>query len=170
MTLTGNQIEELITCSKRVATAPARSFKEENRHRRKDMGLEATLDPKGVFEVFIRQSLEFAEDFSLGLVYHSLDGKRMTLIRYNGQHEQTNNPLDQAKPHFQYHVHTATADNLNNGRYDKHPAAPTPEYASFEEATGAFLARIGLEQSDVAEYFPNLSEQLLLFRKPEDRQ
>jgi hypothetical protein len=33
--------------------------------------------------------LEFDEDFSLGLVYLSPDGKRMTLIRYNGQHDQS---------------------------------------------------------------------------------
>ncbi|HXA21644.1 MAG TPA: hypothetical protein VNW90_05045, partial [Acetobacteraceae bacterium] len=39
------------------------------------------------------------------------------------------------KPHFQYHVHQATAENLNNGRYDKHPASATRLYASFAEAT-----------------------------------
>ena len=47
----------------------------------------------------MRQSLEFAEDFSLGLVYLSEDGKRMTMIRYNGQHDQSNDPYDLAKPH-----------------------------------------------------------------------
>jgi len=169
VSFTAQRIEELIACRKRITDPPARSFKEENRHRRKDMRLQDASDDSCIFEVFIRQSLEFAEDFSLGLVFHSLDGKRMTLIRFNGQHEQTNNPLDQAKLHFQYHIHTATADNLNNGRYDKHPAAPTPEYASFDEATGVFLSRIGLESEAVAEYFPNLTEQLSLFRNVEGR-
>lgn len=54
--------------------------------------------------------MEFAEDFSLGLVY-LLDGKRMTLVRYNGQHEQTTDLVDIQSLHFQYHIHKATAEN-----------------------------------------------------------
>jgi hypothetical protein len=98
--------------------------------------------------------LEFDEDFSLGLVYLSPDGKRMTLIRYNGQHDQSNDPFDLMKPHFQYHVHQATAENLNNGRCDKHPASATRLYASFAEATREFLAAIGVRAEDIAKIFP----------------
>ncbi len=107
--------------------------------------------------------MEFDEDFSLGLVYLSPDGKRMTLIRYNGQHDQSNDPYDLMKPHFQYHVHQATAENLNNGRYDKHPASATRLYASFAEATREFLAAIGGRAEDIAKYFPGM-DSLPLFR------
>ena len=128
------------------------------------MRLHDVRDTKVVFDVFLRQSLEFAEDFSLGLVYLSQDdGKRMTMIRYNGQHDQSNDPYDQTKTHFQYHIHKATAENFNNGRYDKHPANTTLEYASFEEATMAFLSGIGLRPQDIENHFPGM-DLLPLFR------
>ena len=126
-------------------------------------GLHDINDTKRVFSVFIRQSQEFAEDFSLGLVYLSPDAKRMTLIRYNGQHDQSNDPYDAAKTHFQYHIHKATADNLNNGRHDKHPASATRDYASFAEATTAFLSAIGLRTEDIETHFPSV-DTLPLFR------
>ena len=129
MTFTTSGIDELIGCEKQITDPPTREFKEELRHRRRDFRLQAVDDSALSFSVFIRQSLEFAEDFSLGLVYLSEDGKRMTLVRYNGQRDQSNNPYDLAKPHFQYHVHKATPENLNNGRYDKHPAMITRQYA-----------------------------------------
>lgn len=164
MSYTDDNIQDLIACPKRVTDPPAREFKSENRHRRKDMRLQSTNGQSHNFEVFIRQSLEFAEDFSLGLVYMSPEGKRMTLVRFNGQHGQSNDPLDLAKTHFQYHIHTATAANLNDGRYEKHPAA-LARYASFEEATIDFLATIRLDQDEVARHFPGC-EYLPLFREP----
>lgn len=161
MNFTSDLIDNLIACPKRVLDATSREFKEENRHRRKDMRLHAADDEARQFNVFIRQSLEFSEDFSLGLIYLSAEGKRITLIRYNGQHEQSNNPLQQADPHFQYHIHKATPDNLNNGRYEKHPASSIDSYASFEEATSKFLVAIGLTDDDIAKYFPSMGSLLL---------
>ena len=163
MSFTDDIIRGLIICPKRLSDPPARDFKEENRHRRKDMRLQSADDPARNFDVFIRQSLEFDEDFSLGLVYLSPEGKRMTLTRFNGQHDQSNDPLDLQKMHFQYHVRTATAANLNDGRYDKHPAASATRYASFQEATVEFLAAIRLDQEDIAKHFPGC-EDLPLFR------
>ncbi|MFO1026005.1 MAG: hypothetical protein U1E70_12515 [Acetobacteraceae bacterium] len=167
MTFTILRIDELIACDKQITDAPTRDFKDEFRHRRKDFRLQGIIDPKLLFAVFMRQSLEFAEDFSLGLVYLSEDGKRMTLIRYNGQHDQSNDPYDLAKPHFQYHIHKATPENLNNGRYTKHPAATTGLYASFTEATQEFLATIGLRAEDIAKHFPGM-DSLPLFRNRGD--
>jgi hypothetical protein len=163
MTFTLLRINELIECDKEITDAPTRDYKDEYRHRRKDFRLRAIDDPKLLFSVFMRQSLEFDEDFSLGLVYLSPDGKRMTLVRYNGQHDQSNDPYDLVKPHFQYHVHKATPENLNNGRYDKHPASATRLYASFAEATREFLAAIGVRAQDIAKYFPGM-DSLPLFR------
>lgn len=163
MTFTLSRINELIDCDKQITDAPTRDFKEEYRHRRKDFRLHAVNDPRLLFIVFMRQSLEFAEDFSLGLVYLSEDGKKMTLIRYNGQHDQSNDPYDLAKPHFQYHIHKATPENLIDGRYDKHPATATRLYASFTEATQEFLTAIGLRQQDVDKHFPEVNA-MPLFR------
>ncbi len=163
MIFTPLSIDELISCEKQIIEAPSRDFKEENRHRRRDMRLQDMGVGKRMFSVFIRPSLEFAEDFSLGLVYLSQDGKRMTMIRYNGQHDQSNDPYDLEKKHFQYHIHRATAENLNNGRYAKHPASVTRDYASFEEATTEFLQVIGLRTGDISTHFPGM-DSLPLFR------
>jgi hypothetical protein len=166
MSFTEAIIDELVACQKAILEPPTREFKEENRHRKKDMRLYDTADPKRLFTVFIRQSLEFAEDFSFGLIYLSPDAKRMTLVRFNGQHDQSNDPYDKAKMHFQYHIHKATPENLNNGRYDKHPALSSScDYASFEEASAAFLATINLRTEDVRILFPSI-EILPLFRNP----
>ena len=115
MSYTTEIIDELIARPKRVSKSPPKEFKEENRHRRKDMELEGIEG--GEFFVFIRQSLEFSEDFSLGLQY-ILDGKRILLVRYNGQHEQTDDVIKLELLHFQYHVHKASPENLNNGRFE----------------------------------------------------
>lgn len=162
---TAELIADLVSCAKRVMVAPAKEFKEENRHRRKDMGLQPVDGRQGSFEVFIRQSLEFAEDFSLGLVFVSPEGKRMTLVRFNGQHDQTTDILTLENLHFQYHIHQATPENLNNGRFEKHSASVKADYASFEEATASFLHHIGVIEQDIALHFPG-SDELPLFRKP----
>lgn len=161
MTFNDESINSLISCEKLVVEAPTRDYKQQNRHLKKDMTLHSLNGEE--FMVFIRQSLEFSEDFSLGLVLRSPEGKRITLVRYNGQHEQSNYPIELAKPHFQYHIHKVTVDNIKNGRYEKHPAEPTPRYASFEEATVAFLVDIGLNKADVIKHFPGF-EDLPLFR------
>lgn len=156
MSFSTDQIDDLIGCIKEIDAAPSKEFKEENRHRRKDMRLRDAGDRTREFNVFIRQSLEFAEDFSIGLIYSSPEGKRITLIRYNGQHEQSNDPFSAVAPHFQYHIHKATPDNLNNGRFEKHPARITDSYGSFEEAIREFLFAVGLSDGDIAKYFPGL--------------
>ncbi len=126
------------------------------------MRLQGRGGEKQIFDVFIRQSLEFSEDFSLGMFYLAQDGKRILLVRFNGQHEQSNDPLNMGNTHFRYHIHTATPDNLNTGRYDKPPAETTPSYASFEEATASFLDRIALDKGDRVKHFSQLSQYQLL--------
>ncbi len=147
---TDDEIARLICCKKSIKDAPRREMKEENRHRRNDMSL--TFPEDETFDVFIRQSSEFDEDFSIGLVYCAPDGKRITLVRFNGPHEQCPTPFF-ANPHFRCHIHRATADNLNNGRLEKHPAAVTETSASLLEAIGEFMATIQVEGWQ--KHFPN---------------
>lgn len=155
---TETEIARLISCQKTIKDAPRRDMKEENRHRRNDL---TVVSAEGEdFDVFIRQSLEFAEDFSLGLVYRTEDGRRILLVRYNGQHEQSPQGFA-GHPHYAYHIHRATAENLDNGRYEKHPASITEAYASFDETIGAFMQDTGIQGWD--KYFPN-SATLPLFQ------
>jgi hypothetical protein len=137
------EIDQLLRCRKSIQDAPRRDMKEENRHRRNDMKLRG---PEGEqFEVFIRQSLEFPEDFSIGLVFFAPEGKRVTLVRFNGQHEQALDPFQAGVPHFNFHVHKATPDNLNMGRYEKHPADTTQDYASLDEAIVVFCKYVCIQ-------------------------
>ena len=128
-------------------------MRDENRHRRNDMTL--VSDDGERFEVFIRQSLVFAENFSVGLTYLSKEGRQITLVRFNGQHNQTSDPLISATPHFSFHIHKATAENLNNGRLEKHPATTTVLYVSFNEALAVFFDKVSVE--GVKKYFPEIS-------------
>ena len=95
-----------------MAEPAGREFKGENRHHLKDIRVQSTDGNEQFFDVFIRQSLEFSENLSLGLMYLSPEGKRVTLVRFSGQHEQSSDPLDQQRTHFQYHTHIATEVNL----------------------------------------------------------
>lgn len=124
-------------------------MKEENRHYRNDL-VAASADG-AEFDVFIRQSLDFAEDFSLGLVFRAPDGKRVTLIRFNGQHEQSPR-LFGSHHHFSYHIHKATAENLNAGRLEKHPGEVTDRYGSFDEAIAEFMTTADIQGWE--KYFP----------------
>jgi hypothetical protein len=134
MIYTAESIAGLVRCAKTLRRRSARDFKEQNRHRSKNMELVSAADPERRFSVFFRQSLEFPEDFSCGLDFDGPDGKRVTLVRYNGQHEQSDNPLHRDNPHFRYHINRATPENLNQGRLEKHPATIQSSYASFEQA------------------------------------
>jgi len=160
---TDNGISELVGCPKTIKEAPRRDMKEENRHRRNDL---VVISDDGVeFDVFIRQSLDFAEDFSIGLVCHAPDGKRITLVRYNGQHEQSPE-LFGSHPHFSYHIHQATGDNLAAGRFEKHPGEVTDRYASLDEAIAEFMTTTNIQ--GWGRHFPQ-SVPMPLFRQNGER-
>lgn len=156
---TDGEIARLVDCLKTIKEVPRREMKEENRHRRND--LLAASDDGAEFDVFIRQSLDFAEDFSIGLVFRASDGKRITLVRFNGQHEQSPQ-LFNSNPHFSYHIHKATAENLNAGRLEKHPATVTDRYASLDEAIAEFMTTTNIQGWQ--KHFPN-AVPMPLFRQ-----
>lgn len=158
---TENEISALIGCRKTIKEPPRREMK---RHRRNDL---VVVSDNGMnFDAFIRQSLDFVEDFSIGLVCHALDGKRITLVRYNGQHEQSPE-LFGSHPHFSYHIHRATAGNLAAGRFEKHPGEVTNRYASLDEAIGDFMTTTNIQGWE--KHFPQ-SMPLPLFRQNGERQ
>ncbi len=111
-------------------------------------------------------SLDFAEDFSLGLVFRAPDGKRVTLVRFNGQHEQSPR-LFGSHPHFSYHIHKASAENLNGGRLEKHSAEVTERYASFDEAVAEFMTTVNIQGWE--KHFPQ-AVPLPLFRQNGEKQ
>jgi len=85
-TFTDDELESLILCPKQVDEPPRREMRLDGKHKRNDMTLKS-MDGKHCFRVFMRQSEEFSENFSVGLVYlPSEEPGSFQLIRCNGQH------------------------------------------------------------------------------------
>jgi hypothetical protein len=154
------EIMKLIFCPKTVLDAPKREMKVVDGFRRNDMTL-LSDGVSGQFYVFMRQTEDFPENFSVGLRYDPRDGSGdIILIRCNGPHGPYNESADQTHPHWDFHVHRATQAAIEAGlRAEKH-AERTAEFASYEEALQYFLKEINVKKEDVERHFPESSGQL----------
>jgi hypothetical protein len=156
---TDEEFEGLVACPKQVVDPPRRDMRVEGKMKRNDMTLKS-VDGKHSFRVFMRQSDEFIENFSLGLMY--VPGEEpgsFQLIRCNGQHGG-----ESVHPHHAvFHIHRSKADDINAGILEPRHIEQSTAYASFREALAHFCAIIRLEKPD--DYFPGLSQTLMF---PED--
>lgn len=80
--LDAETIESLISCEKHITEPPRKESQLKNRSFRNDMKV-ASIDMKHAFSVFLRQSDDFPEDFSIGLNHVDENGKIYTLMRCN---------------------------------------------------------------------------------------
>ena len=158
--LTQNEIDSLIACPKLVENSePSKGMSIENRSRRKNLELKAAQG-KHLFRVFIRQSTELLEDFSIGLTYRSGDKEtgNLTLIRFNGNHGE----VDWSKDgHYSsFHIHRITEDLLEQGIREPKETDITTRYSTLEEALAEFFNEISLE--NWLGYFPELRQLPLM--------
>ena len=114
--LTQQRIQELIELPKTIVRRrPNHGYREENGSRRCDLDLRSRGHDDGTFAVFIRQNLQFAENFSIGLRYRRADFPlgAITLVRYNGPHGESSRAPDghYAKPH----IHRITQQEIASG-------------------------------------------------------
>lgn len=154
------EIEELIALPKVITDAPRREMVEEGGHRRNDFKCEST-DGKHRFRVFMRQNVMFPDAFSVGLAYSLPEGGELVLIRCNGPHGPVaNNPLTGAGiPHYDFHVHKATPENIAAGKRAEAGGETTSEYGTFDDALAYFVRRCGIDGADA--YFPALGNPTL---------
>ena len=143
--LTNPEIQELITMPKEIIKKyPAKGYGfkgDKGAQKYCDIDLQS-IEPKGKsFSVFIRQNIEFVENFSFGLCYLTEDKTlgRIILVRYNGPHGEKSKHEDghYNKPH----IHTITADEIESGSVqpqEKHRQI-TDKYNTFNEAQVAFF-------------------------------
>lgn len=151
-------LSELISCSKKIIDPPKREWKNIGRYRRNEMRLESS-DKQHHFHVFMRQSEEFLENFSIGMNYFPKTEPSFCLIRYNGRH----GAVKEHPHHADFHVHRILSEDLNNDiRAEKHVEITT-EYASYEEALRYFLKEINLIGEDKEKYFSWVSQMKLSF-------
>lgn len=142
----------------------------ETRHRRYDF---ETVSADGIhsFSVFLRQSTEFPENFSIGLDYSSsADGTRIHLIRCNGPHGDSGARSSRPPHHFVCHIHRATAENMESGLRPESSATQTDEYTVFEEAAVYFFRYCNILGADTFLPFlePEIDRQLDLFGESDD--
>ncbi len=136
-----SELENLITCAKSISEPPKRSMTLERRSYRNDMMVTST-DGQHRFHVFIRQSEDFPENFSIGLEYMPQDGSgSIILLRCNGPHAAHVNFVDLPDHHYVHHVHTATPEAIDAGLRSERNAQITTEYGTFQDALAYFVRR-----------------------------
>ena len=157
-TFTQAEIDDLIRCPKEISEAPSREMRKDGAHLRNDAKMTATDGTNGFFALFVRQSSDFPENFSVGLCYHPLDGRpELGLLRCNGKHGQFNrgnNAFDPSHPHWHFHIHRATQEALDSGCDAEKNATVSTEFASLKEAVRYLLKTVNLSAKDAAKYFP----------------
>jgi hypothetical protein len=109
--------------------------------------------------MFIRQNIDFPENFSVGLVFLADDARKITLIRCNGPHGEFRTG-DPDHPHFGTHVHVAEAGRVNSGARDEAGAVPCEEFATLDDAIAFFMIRCGV--ANARDYFPRSGQTSLL--------
>lgn len=161
--LTDQQIQEVVARPKTIIQkSPATGYHEEDRHRRCHLELAALTDPAVKFQVFVRQSSEFMEGFSIGLrgKVGGLGSPTVTLIRYNGPHGESSTSDD---GHYSVpHIHRITAEAIASGsdRPREKSREITTRYHTYEEALLVFFQDIRVDNYEA--YFSEL-RQLRLF-------
>ncbi|MCD8357483.1 MAG: hypothetical protein LUE11_13095 [Clostridia bacterium] len=145
-------IDELIRCPKIVVKADRRKMIEQNRSRRNNIELESE-DKRFKYQMFLRQSTEFVEDFSVGLIWKNANeylntNKQLILLRCQGPHDGKK-PLN-ADTHHSFHTHQLTQEDIDSRRFSKPTnQGPTNHFSSFDEAITYFCqycAIIGLTE------------------------
>ena len=123
MIYTDEDFTQLIACTKRITQGPRREMRVDGQMLRDEMEFES-LDGKHSFRVFLRQSRQFNENFSIGIDYLPKDEPgSFCLLRCNGMHGG-----HKVHPHhLNCHIHRSKAEDVNAGlRVERHiVSAPT---------------------------------------------
>ena len=119
--LTDFKIQALIEAKKRIVHKnPVKGFREENRHLGCRLELESVSDEEKKFKVFIRKSVEFIENFSIGFaIWNQLsitENHYVNSLQWSarGYQQAFGRPLRQA-------AHSST--HRNGDRFWKHGAS-----------------------------------------------
>lgn len=140
-------VDELIECPKKIIKSDRKNMIEKNRSYRNNIQLESE-DGKYSFIMFMRQSAEFLEDFSVGLIWTNVnkywDTKKQTiLIRCQGPHDSKQE--FESDPHHSYHIHKLSPTDIEQKRFSKPSnCGVTNHFSSFDEAIIYFCNRCAI--------------------------
>lgn len=132
---TDDLIRTLIKCEKVITVAPLKKYKEDRGHLKKNFTIQS-VDGMYTFNVYIRSSIHFKENFTIGMDYNPKEEKgSRCLLRCNGAHGE-----NIAFPHHTtFHIHKASAETINRGLKPESNIEETSEYASLDEAIHFFV-------------------------------
>lgn len=164
--ITNEWIQQLIRCPKQAIKADHRKMEPSNRSLRSNIRL-VSLDGRFQYRMFLRQSTEFLEDFSVGLIWmnaaeHIGLQEKIILIRFQGPH-------DSGKPfgediHHDYHIHEITAEDILQCRWRKPSNKEVSKsFSSFPTAIFTFVEYCGIIGLEKAISLPAQPEQLRFF-------
>lgn len=102
-------------------------------HRQRSYKVIAEQNDNFVFEVYQRQSLADAQNYSCGIVCLPLGGSRLTLARYNGPSHR------HGTISYRTHIHQATARAIAAGRSPEHDATETNRYKTLDGALACLI-------------------------------
>lgn len=154
---TDELIHDLIVCPKTIIEAPKDSGI--SRGSLKTVFGMASVDGVHNFTGFISRNAVFQENFSIGLVYDPKEEKgKICLLRCNGLHGETI-----GVPHHSFfHIHTVTADDINNGiKVEKH-IQKTEEYSTLDDAIQFYIKYVNIVPADRKKHFPPPSGQIAM--------
>lgn len=154
--MTDNLLTALIHCKKEIISHPKKATKEINNSKRNDftaVSAKSVFTTPQKFSIFIRQSSEFTEDFSIGLVWRPDSYPYgIILVRFNGAHGKNRNVEHQRIPH----VHELTLLDIQNQKYNPHQISETNGYVNMDDATLKFMKYCNI--IDWERDFPHLLE------------
>ena len=154
MIYTDDDLDQLICCPKRITAPPRKELRIQGQMLRSELELES-LDGQHAYRAYIRQSRQFAENFSVGMDYQRKDEPgSFCLIRCNGMHGG-----HKVHPHhLTCHVHRSKADDVNAGLRAERHIEPTGEYAALRDALRFFLLKVNVQSVDLSQNFPGITQ------------
>lgn len=160
-------LREVLYCNKVAVRADRKKLSFSNRHRRNNIYL-VSEDGKYEYKFYLRQSEDFLEDFSVGLIwtnpakYVEISKSSVILLRCQGPHDGKE-PLG-SDIHHDYHIHTITLDDFIDKRYQKPSGrVSTSAFSSFEQAIFYLIAEYKVKDVDKIVELPEEVNQTSLF-------
>ena len=132
LTLTDVQIQDFVSCSKRVEN-PGSKARTEGKHVRCDFRV-LSEDGRHAFVLFTRQSTVISDNFSAGLRWKSKTGEEVILMRCNGSDHPHGNSIEREEFGAQAHIHRATERYIVAGKKVESFAQPTETYTTLSGA------------------------------------
>ena len=158
VTLTDAQIQDFVSCRKRVEN-PGSKARTEGKHVRRDFRVMSD-DGRHEFVLFTRQSTVIRDNFSAGLRWKSKTGEEMILMRCNGSDHPHGNSTERDEFGPQTHVHLATERYIVVGKKAESFAKPTENYTTLSGALHELLRVANIVGLETKPDEPNLFSQL----------